>query len=287
MKKFKTDRGTMAAGSLAYSWFLALFPALIAVLGVASLVQIGSDTVHTLVNGLHKALPPGARDVFTEAVKSASSRTSQGSLAVVIIAVVIAMWSASSGMVALQSALNVAYDVPRDRTFVAARVRAAELMLATVVLGGIAAILIVFGAPLANSIERILPFGGTAFSIVWNVARWLIAIVFVTALFSVYYFRSPNRQTPRWQWVSPGGLLGTAIFLAASVGFSFYVANFGTYGKTYGALAGVVILILWLYLAGLAVLLGGELNAETERQAAVQAGDRLATETAERIEAGP
>jgi membrane protein len=285
-RKFKTDRGTMAAGSLAFSWFLALFPALIALLGVASLVQIGSTAVHNLVNGLNKALPPGARDVFTSAVSSASHRTSQGSVVVIIIAIVVALWSASSGMVALQSALNVAYDVPRDRTLVAARVRAAELILATIVLGGVAAVLIVFGAPLGTSIEHHLSFAGTAFSIVWNVVRWLITIVFITALFSIYYFRGPNRGTPRWHWVSPGGLVGTVIFLAASLGFSFYVAKFGSYGKTYGALAGVVILMLWLYLTGFAVLLGGELNAETERQAAVKAGHPLATERAERIEAG-
>jgi|SRR5579862_2529146 len=263
LRHMKDDRVTIASGSLAYNLFLALFPAVIAALGILTLIHLSSGTLHTLTHGLAKGLPSGAAGVFKAAVATATKRVS-GTSAAVVIGIAVSLWSVSSAMATLQQTLDIAYGISADRKFLASRLRAVPMMAMTAVLGGLGAILIVFGKPIGSSLQGFVPLGGMAFTVAWTAVRWIAAFFAISLLFSSYYYLAPNRRA-KWQWVSPGSLLASGVFLLASLGFSFYVSSFGSYGKTYGSFAGVAILIFWLYLTGLAVLIGGELNAEIER----------------------
>jgi membrane protein len=285
-KRIVRDRVSLSAGSLAYHGFLAIFPAVIALLGLVALLHIDRHSVDSIVRGVEKAVPAGVSGVFTSAVHSATRRAS-GSVVAIVVGVVAGLWAASGGMSALQQAVDVAYEVPADRKFVARRVWALPLMAATLVLGGLAAAAIVFGAPIGSWVSHHEPLTGTAFTVVWTIVRWVVAVALMSLLFAAVYYLAPNRESPRWQWVSVGGVVATLIFVLASLAFSFYVSKFGSYGKTYGSFAGVAILILWLYLAGFAVLLGAEINAELEREAAAEGGDPDARRRAAEHERAP
>jgi membrane protein len=266
--KFVTDRCTMAAASLAYYWFLSFFPALIAILGTTSLTSNGSSTLTRLLNNAAKALPPGASDVATQAVHAAATQPGSASWTAVAAGLLISLWSASSGMAALQRGLDIAYQVPADRGFIARRLIGIPLILATLILGGTGAALIVLGQPVSAGVQHHLHVSGPAVTIAWTAARWILAIGAITLLTCITYRYGPNRRPRRGQWISIGGLSATVIFLMSSAGFSFYITKFGNFGKTYGAFAGIAIFIFWLFLIGLAVMIGAELNAQIEQQAA-------------------
>ena len=266
MKSFQANRGTMSAAALGFYWFLAIFPAMIATVGFLGLVQMSPGFLPAVQDGISTLLPGDAADVLIEAIRNAQLGSAGASLFVALLGLAVALWSASSGMVGLQEAMDVAYDVPQSRKFVKKRAIALVLVLATGVLGGIACALLVFGDPIGDMIREAFPVGDL-FLALWNVARWAGTLLALTTLFALFYYLGPNRKNPNWKWVSPGGLLATVIWILASLAFSFYVSSFSSYSETYGSLAGVIVLVLWLYLTGLAVVLGATLNAELERQA--------------------
>jgi membrane protein len=247
VNEIKSDRATLAAAGMAYYFFLAIFPALIAAVGIMGLVNADTDS---LTRTIETTLPGESGEAVTEAFREADQPSEATSRTAAILGIVLALWSASSGMVALQSGLNIAYDVPQDRKFIGKRAMALALIVATALLGGVPSPFFTFGEATA-----------------WIVVGWILTVVAVITLFSVFYYLGPKRESPKWQWVSIGGVAGAALWIAVSLIFGFYVNNYGNYSKTYGSLAGVIVLILWLYLSSLAVLIGGELNSELERRA--------------------
>jgi membrane protein len=264
----KTDRVNVAAQAFAYRWFLSIFPTIIALLGVASLVTVPQSVVVDLIHGVTRALPSGASDVFTKAITHATRRSSRDLFAT-ILASLVAIWSAVSGMVVVQQGLDVAYGLPTDRSFLGKRVLGVVLLAGSIVLGGAASALVVFGAPIGRAIKATSPFSGNAFAAGWTALRWVIALILVNLLFTMLYNLAPNRPRLTWRWTSAGALVATVLWAIVSLAFSFYTTDFSSYSKTYGAFAGVAILILWLYLTGLAILLGGEINGAVERVRAV------------------
>jgi len=262
----KVNRVNVAAGAFAFRWFLAIFPIIIALLGIATLVTIPRHVVVALIHGVSRALPSGAAQVFTQAIAQASQR-SGADLVTTIVACVVAVWSASSGMVIIEEGLDMAYGLAQDRSFLRKRLVALPLLLGATVLGGGASALVIFGPQLGRVIKSSAPLGGVAFQSLWTFLRWVIALVLMNVLFSFLYFAAPNRTRTRWRWTSVGALLATSLWALVSLGFSLYTTSFGSYAKTYGAFAGVAILIFWLYLTGWAILVGGEVNAALERAA--------------------
>jgi membrane protein len=256
----KADNVPMLAGGVAFFAFLALFPTLIAAITLYGLVADPAQAA-SQIGGFAAALPdsvqPLLRDQLT-AVAATSDRALGISLVVSLLA---ALWSASSGISNLMQAVNFAYDEEETRGFVKLRATALALTL-----GGIMFVLVALAlvavAPLV--LDR-LPLGVVG-TVLAQVVRWGVLLGVVIVGLAVVYRLAPDRADPQFRWTSSGALVAAVLWIVGSAGFSLYVNNFGSYNKTYGALAGVIVLMLWLFLTSYIVLLGAEINAESERQ---------------------
>ncbi len=258
----KQDQVPLMAAGTAFFGLLALVPALVAVVSIYGLVAEPAD-VQEQVADLSGALPESARELLDEQLSSIVSASPSGLGVALLVGVAVALWSASSGIGHLVEALNRAYDEEETRGAVRLKLQALGLTIGAIVFVVVAVGLI---AVLPSVTDR-LGIGDVA-STALNLLRWpLLVIAFMSAL-SVLYRVAPDRTPARWGWISWGAGIATLLWVIASVGFSIYATNFGSYNETYGSLAGVVILMFWLYLSAMVVLLGAELNAELERQTA-------------------
>jgi membrane protein len=256
----RTDHVPMLAGGVAFFAFLAVFPALIAALTLYGLVADPAEVARE-VEGLAAALPRETQPLIAGQL-GAVVASSNGALGIgLVVSLLAALWSASSGTGNLMQAINIAYDEEESRGFVKLRGTALLLTLGAIVFVLVTLALVAVVPPLLDA----LPLGPVA-RVLAQVVRWTLLIAVVMVALAVVYRIAPDRDAPRIRWVSTGALVAAVLWIAGSVAFSVYVDNFGSYNRTYGALAGVVVLLLWLYLTSYVVLFGAEINAEAERQ---------------------
>jgi membrane protein len=233
----------------------------VAAVGVIGLVGLTPSGLARLVHDLQVLIPEQLADTISKALHG--SRRTAGGWVALVVGSAAAFWSAVEAMAALQVGLDIAYEVKNDLGFVARRLKAVPLMVCTVVFGGAAVALLVLGDPIRSLLPSSFPLARSAFGGLWELLRWLGALVFLMILLSVYYTIGPNRPQPR-RWISAGALVAAAGWMATSAGFSLYLDHFGHESRTYGAFAGVAVLVLWLYLAAVAVLLGAEVDRQLE-----------------------
>ncbi|HEV8653225.1 MAG TPA: YihY/virulence factor BrkB family protein [Actinomycetes bacterium] len=257
--EIRDDKVPLISAGVAYYALLSLFPAIIALVSVYGLVADPGD-VRAQVNNLASIIPEGSRTLITDQLTALTSTAGAGLSLGAAFGILTALWSASSGMKALITGINIAYGEPESRKFLKLRGLALLLTLGAILTMAIALGVIVVLPVLIDHVFG--PVGGT----VVGILRWpFLALLMIVGL-AVLYRLAPDRDDPKWRWVTPGSVVATVLWVLASMGFSFYASHFGNYSKTYGSLGAVVILLFWLYLSAFVVLVGAEVNAEMELQ---------------------
>ena len=266
-KEFMDDDCMGLAQQVAYSSLLAFLPTVILAIGLLGL--FGNGAFESLRSFIGTVAPHGVIDMINLAEKDAAQNKG-GSAIAFILGAFGAVWAASGAMGAIIKAVNRAYDRLETRPFWKVRLTAILLVAATGLATAGMFLLIVFGGSLGDAIARRTPLDG-GFTLFWNIARWPIAFVAVLLFFALVYYLAPNKDQRDWKWITPGSFVGSVMWLVLSALFALYTSFSGSYAKTYGSLAGGIILLLWLNYSAWAILFGAELNAELDREADIHA----------------
>jgi membrane protein len=261
LREYKADNLGDLAAALTYYGVLAIFPMLIVVVSLLGL--LGHSVTQSLIQNIGKAAPSDARQIFTHAIENIQSHRSTAGV-LFVVGLVLALWSASGYIAAFMRASNVVWDVEEGRPLWTTIPLRLAVTLVTVVLLTLTAAAVVLTGGLAVQLGNVIGVGHSAVT-VWDIAKWPVLLLVVAFILAILYWAAPNVRQPGFRWVTPGGLIAVALWVLASAAFAFYVANFSSYNKTYGAMASVIVFLVWLWITNTVILLGAELNAEIER----------------------
>jgi membrane protein len=270
VQEFQEDNLTDWAASLTYYGLLALFPALIALVSIVGLVADPQSTTSTLTDIVNRLGPDSAASTFEGPIRQVTESRSTAGFTLVV-STFVALWSASGYLGAFIRASNVIYETREGRPFWKLRPLQLLLTLVVVLLLAVMALGIVLTGPIVSDVAEPIGISGTAVS-VWSYAKWAVIAALFLLMISLIFYASPNVKQRGFTWITPGGMVALVAWLVASAGFGFYVSQFGSYNKVYGSLAGVVVILIWMWITNLAILFGHELNAERERDVQFKKG---------------
>jgi membrane protein len=258
IKEFVADNGPGLAAQLAYYFFFALFPAILVGIALASFLPLEHflDRVVTTLGGV---MPGDVIAIIQDQMRKISQGGDGG---ILTFGLLVALWSSSAAMVGLIDALNRAYDIEEGRPWWKVRLLAIALTIALAAFILVAFALVLVGPTAAEHLARVTGLG-PIFEWTWKILQWPLILALVSFGTGLVHYFAPDAEQ-RWVWITPGAVLTTVLWLLASLGFKFYVSNFASYTETYGAIGGVMVLLLWFYITGLVMLFGAELNAEIE-----------------------
>ena len=267
-KEFNDDALTDWAAALTYYAILAIFPGLLALVSIVGLM--GESTAQSLLTNLQTATPGPAKDIVTNTITGLQK--SQGAAGIMfVVGIAGAIWSASGYVAAFMRASNSIYEIGEGRPIYKTLPTRVGVTIVMLVLLVIAAVGVVVTGGLAKEVGQLVGVGDTGVMI-WDIAKWPVLLLVVSFMISLLYWAAPNVKQPGFKWITPGGVLAVLTWVVTSGLFALYVANFGSYNKTYGALGGVIAFLTWLWISNIAILFGAELNSELERQRRIEAG---------------